>query len=100
MKEVMKEVYEKGFNIYRCLNKMKKVLKLTEDFPPQAVIWTCESFLRKKTPTLDHWAWFVRVFRANSERFFSERHVKMSENSDKRGGFAKSIKNILKGIDL
>lgn len=97
VKELMKEVYDKGFNIYKCLNRLKKQIKLTEDFPPQAIIWTCESYLNTKHPIQNHWAWFIRVFRASSERYFSEQHQKFS-GENKREGFSPAIKEIMKGI--
>ena len=97
-KELMAEVYRDGFNIYKCLNKLKKDLKLVPDFPPEAIIWTCEAYKLQKPNVREHWAWFVRVFSANSAKYFAEQHVKESETYDKRGGFAQSIKDILKGM--
>ncbi len=97
-KKVMAEVYKDGFNIYKCLNKLKKDMKLRVDFPPEAIIWTCESYLRSKPDVRNHWTWFVRVFKANSERYFSEQHVEESKKQPKRAGFSKSIKDIMKGM--
>ncbi len=98
LKELMAEVYKDGFNIYKCLNKVKKKMKSRVDFPPQAIIWTCEEYLRTKSKVQSHYPWFVRVFRANSERFFSGQHVEDSKTRDKRAGFSKSIKQILEGM--
>ena len=96
--KLMKEVYSDGFNIYQCLNRLKKKLKLRVDFPAQAIIWTCEEYLSTKSKVQSHYPWFVRVFKASSERFFSGQHVEDSKNSNKRGGFSKSIKQILGGM--
>jgi len=96
-KKLMAEVYKDGFNIYKCLNKVKKQMKSRVDFPPQAIIWTCESYLRSKPKVLDHWAWFVRVFKASSERFFAEQHVAEGEKH-KKEPVAQSVKDIMKGI--
>ena len=96
--KLMKEVYSDGFNIYQCLNRLKKKLKLRVDFPPQAIIWTCEEYLRTKSKVQSHYPWFVRVFKASSERYFSEQHVKESKTQNKRGGFAPSIKKIMEGM--
>jgi hypothetical protein len=97
-KKLMAEVYADGFNIYRCLNRLKKEIKLVPDFPPDAIIWTCQEYLRTKPAIRNHYPWFIRVFRANSERYFSEQHCKESETRDKRGGFSQSIKDIMKGM--
>lgn len=97
-KRLMAEVYADGFNIYQCLNKLKKELKLCVDFPPEAIIWTCEEYLRTKPNVQTPYPWFIRVFTAHSERYFSEQHVRESETRDKRGGFAQSIKDILGGM--
>ena len=101
VKQLMKEVYADGFNIYMCLNRLKKELRLSVDFPAEAIIWTCEEYLRTKPKVRDPYPWFIRVFRANSERFFSEQHCRESEERHKtrgRGGIAQSIKDILKGL--
>jgi len=97
MKLLMAEVYNKGFNIYQCINRLKKQIKLREDFPPQAIIWTCEEFLFTKKPIRNHYPWFIHVFTVCSERYFSEGHCKDSESRNKRGGFAQSIQQIMKG---
>ena len=100
-KKLMAEVYADGFNIYKCLNKLKKNLKLVPDFPPEAIIWTCQSYLSTKIPIQEHYPWFVRVFTASSQRYFSEQHEKESQERHKdrgSGGMAQSVKDILKGL--
>ena len=97
MKLLMAEVYKDGFNIYKCINRLKKDMKLSVDFPPEAIIKTCQEYLRTKSTIQSHYPWFVRVFRASSERFFSEQHCKDSRTRNKRGGFSQSIKDIMKG---
>ena len=97
VKELMKEVYGKGFNIYQCLNRLKKELKLTEDFPAQAIIWTCESYLHTKTPIAEPYPWFVRVFTESSRRYFFEKNRKVDKNY-KKESVPQSIKDIMKGI--
>jgi len=96
-KELMKAVYADGFNIYQCLNRLKKQLKLRVDFPPDAIIWTCESYFKEKPK--DHWPWFLEVFKRNSQRYFSNQKEQESKTRDKRSTFTpESIKKILKGM--
>jgi hypothetical protein len=101
VKKAMAEVYADGFNIYRCLNRLKKDMKLSVDFPPDAIIWTCEAYKQQKPKVREHYPWFVRVFRANSERYFSEQHCRESEERHKArgtGGIPQTLKDILKGM--
>jgi len=93
----MAEVYKDGFNIYKCLNKVKKQMKSSKDFPPQAIIWTCENYLRTKPTVRNHYPWFVRVFRASSERFFAEQNVKEGQKH-KKEPVAQVVKDIMKGM--
>ena len=97
MKSLMAEVYKDGFNIYRCINRVKKDLKLTVDFPPQAIIWVCESYLHAKTPILNHYPWFVRALKDASGRYFSDENVKNGEKH-KKEPMAQSVKDIMKGM--
>lgn len=97
VKKLMGEVYQDGFNIYKCLNKLKKQLKLTEDFPQDAIIWTCEAYLRDKPKVRDHYPWFVRVFKASSEKFFSTKH-EAEGKKHKKAPIPQSIKDIMRNI--
>lgn len=100
-KELMKAVYKDGFNIYQCLNRVKKNLKRKEDFPVEAIIWTCESYLKDPPKVKNHWTWFVTTFTQCSARYFSEQHCKESEARHRDrggGGIPQSLKDIMKGI--
>jgi hypothetical protein len=97
-KEKMKEVYSKGFNIYQCLARLKKKLKLTEDFPCEAIIQTCDEYLKNPGAVRQKWPWFLRVFEQHSRDYFANRQVEESKQYNKRGGFSQSIKDIMKGL--
>jgi len=98
--KIMAKVYKDGFNIYMCLAKLKKQLKLCVDFPPEAIIWTCEEYLRTKPNVKKPYPWFLRVFSANSAKYFSSQQERESQDRHRtRGGpMAQSIKDILKGM--
>ena len=96
-KKLMKQVYDDGFNIYQCLNRVKKRLQRKSDFPAEAIMWTCEAYLQQKPKVRNHWTWFIRVFTANSERYFAEQQVAEGEKY-KKEPMAQSIKDILKSI--
>ena len=96
-KLLMAEVYKDDFNIYKCLNRVKKEMKSRVDFPPEAIIWTCEAYLKDKPAVHNHYPWFVRVLKQSSGRYFSENHVKESQKY-KKEGMAQSVKDLMKGI--
>jgi len=96
-KLLMAKVYKDGFNIYQCLNKLKKQMKLRVDFPPQAIIWTCEAYLRINKPILYHYPWFVRVLKESSRAYFSEENRKNDERL-KKEPMNKAVEALVKGI--
>lgn len=60
-KELLKQTYDKGLNVYQLLNRLKKESKVGAVLPDQVLAKVCQSFLKEARPIRSKWAWFVRA---------------------------------------
>ena len=94
-----KEVYDKGFNIYMMVSKLRKKMNLTEEFPDSVIIDTCNEFIKckEKGEVEFDYPWFVRVFEHNSGQYFANRH-QAEGKKHKNQRVPQTMKDIMKGM--
>ena len=95
--QILEQVYADGFNIYQCLNRLKKDLGFAKDFsfPSEVVTKVCEQYFKDK-PTKP-WAWFVKVFASESEKYHAQENIRVNEES-KLISFDSRIKTLIKDL--
>ncbi len=76
LKEKLKEVYSKGYNIYQYINAFKKTSKLREDLPEEIYIKTCQDFLTYQDTIKQPYIYFRAVMKKNSANYFANREQK------------------------
>jgi hypothetical protein len=93
------EVYKKGFNIFMMVSKLRKEMKLIEEFPDAVIIDTCNEFLRwkEKGEIKADYVWFIRVFKHKSGEYFANRHQTESKKY-KNARMPQAMKDIMKGM--
>ena len=76
-KEIQMKVYKEGFNIYAFKNKLKKQMRwsLKTEFPDEVIVGVCNQFLKTKPIIRNHWSWFIRVMRLESDKYFASKHI-------------------------
>jgi len=60
-KELLKQVYNKGLNVYKLLNRLKKESKVGAVLPEEVLNKICLEFLKTQEKITNQWAWFVQV---------------------------------------
>ncbi len=88
------KVYLKGFNIYKCLNRLKKERGWAKDFklPESVLIGVCNSYHKTKT-IRSSWPWFMKVLKAECEQWFAQQQIESNDKS-----VAPEIKELIQGI--
>lgn len=93
---IMKEVYEKGLNIYQLENRLKKEMKpISGFFPDQVIEGVCKDFLKSQERISSPWAWFVKTFKMQSADYFAKQNQKEHEKYKKE---PMAIGNIMQAI--
>lgn len=82
-KDMLTEVYSKGFNIYKCLNRLKKERGWAKDFklPESVLIGVCTQYHKDRTRIRIPWAWFMKVLKLECEKWFIEQQIKANDKS-------------------
>ena len=77
MKQLLKEVYTKGFNIHAMLNRYKKAKGYA--LPDDVIIKVCQSYL--KNPAIKNpWSWFTIAVKEASRDHFAGKNQKISND--------------------
>ena len=94
---LLESVYSSGLNIYQCLNRLKKQLGFAKDFhfPPEVVAKVCHQYLKDKKTIRSSWAWFIKVFARESEKYHAEQNIK---ENNKDISIDINIKGLIKGL--
>ncbi len=97
--DLMKQVYDKGFNIYSALNHTKKKLNMREDFPSDVIDKVCQCYLDKppgNVPKMQY-AWFTVSLKEASRDWFAtkeqERHAEYKKQFNPQ-----SLKEIMRSV--
>lgn len=94
---LMKEVYDRGINIYMLINKTKKELKRVDHFPNSVIIEVCKEYISR----LDQgqinktYPYFLRLLKAKSAEWHANNQIKEHEKHKKEPPIAESVKDIL-----
>jgi len=96
VKQAMDEVYRAGFNIYALIGKVKKRLNWPQKrrFPDDVILRICAQYRDSKPVISEHWPWFLRVLKAESEAYYAEQAQKEHARL-KSGSGGCSLKDIL-----
>ena len=97
----MKEVYDRGINIYMMINRTKKELKRVDHFPPEVIIGVCKDYTRQlDTGKVNKtYPYFIRLLKAHSSQWHANQQIQESKKYDKRSKHIPSaISDILKGM--
>jgi len=88
VKQAMDEVYRSGFNIYALVGKVKKRLRWDSKrkFPDKVILRVCAEYKTCKPAIKEHWPWFVKVLKAQSEAYYAEEAQKEHKQLSGRGG--------------
>ena len=96
---VSESVYSSGFNIYQCINRLKKQLGFSKDFkfPAEVIIKVCNQYFKDSLKIKNQWTWFIKVFTRESEKYHAEKNIRMNKEN-KAIAFNKDIKDLIKSI--
>ena len=72
--KLMKAVYDKGFNVYMMLNKLKKDARLPSNVPAEVIVRVCAAWLKTNGKDKSY-PWFVKAFVMSSQDFFAKEQV-------------------------
>lgn len=95
--QTCKNVYDRGFNIYMLINRMKKELKLRVLIPDEVIIAVCDQYMKYEKSIKKQYPWFVKVFAEQSRIYFANRTVAES-NQNKDAPMPQRMKQILKNL--
>ncbi len=101
LRELMRRVYkEKGVNIYAHINRFKKAQverKALYEIPDSVYIDVCKQIILCQTRINNHWAYFVIVLKAESEKYFSSKQVQEGKEHKKEpANIMKIMKEMMK----
>ena len=73
------KVYNRKFNIYQCINRVKKELKWEKSrhFPAEVIIRVCVSYFRSDIRC--DYVWFVKTLKSESAKHFASMNVTQNE---------------------
>ena len=91
----LNKVYTNGFNIYQCLNCLKKDLGFAKDFcfPAEIITKVCEQYLKDRPKK--SWPWFLKVFKSESEKYYADKNI---EENDKSLSIDAKVRDLIKKI--
>ncbi len=94
LNQKLEQIYSKGFNIYKCLNRLKKERGWPKDFklPESVLIGVCNSYHKAKT-IRSSWPWFMKVLKAECEQWFAQQQIEANNKS-----VAPEIRELIRGI--
>ena len=78
------------------VNHFYKRSKLREELPEEVLIEVMNSIIIKGDKIVNAWPYFVRVLSEESRKHFASQQQAL--NTNKRGGFAESISQIMKEV--
>ncbi len=80
---ILSSVYSSGFNIYQCINRLKKQLGLvkTFKFPEKVIIKVCTQYAKDRKSIRNQWSWFIKVFARESEKYHAKENIRINEES-------------------
>ena len=92
----MKEVYEKGFNIYQLENRLRNEMKpISGTFPDEVIQGVCRDFLNREEKIKAPWPWFLKTFKMQSDDYFARKN---QEEHTKFKNEPMAIGNIMQAI--
>lgn len=95
-KEFLKTLSKEGLNIYQLLNKLRKDQSLIP-IPEEVVMRVCKSYIKNKSYIKKVWPWFTKALLEEGNLVRINANIEKN-NSMKREGMAKSLKDIISGI--
>ena len=95
VEEALNKVYKDGFNIYMMLNRVKKDIGRTENFPDEVILSFCEHYWRYKPAA--KYPYFLKAFKMVSGQWHADNQIKRNKEY-KTQGIPQSIKDIMKGM--
>lgn len=99
LRELVKDCYDKGFNVYACINKVKKDKKWRIEVPDEVVERVCRQYLAEKDSVKSAWPWFLKVFAMESQAYFATQQIREHERikaEEKKSAY--SLKEILQKV--
>lgn len=90
LKEKLGQVYKNGLNIYALITKFWKQARLTEPLPEPVLLAVCEQYFKQKQFIRNEWPWFIKVLKAESEKFFANRNIQEHQEFQRLGMIALS----------
>jgi hypothetical protein len=96
---LLKKINDDGFPIYMMLNKLKKELKRTENFPDEVIILFSESYWKyKPVDKKGHYPYFIKTFQMVSAQWHANNQIRESAKYKNQPAMAQSVKDVLKGM--
>ena len=94
-KDLLKTVFNKGVNIYQCLEKFKKQY---HKYPPEdCIVKVCSLYLRQPDKIKEEWPWFITSMAQAMKDWYSTQNIK-EDAKLKKAPVIQSIKEIMAGI--
>ena len=96
---VSESVYSSGFNIYQCINRLKKQLGFakTYKFPEQIIIKVCTQYIKDRKSIRNQWSWVIKVFVAESEKHYAEENIRINKES-KGLSICQRVRDLIKDL--
>ena len=96
---ILSSVYSSGFNIYQCINRLKKQLGFAKpyNFPEQVIIKVCTQYIKDRKKVKNQWTWFLKVFAAESEKYHAKENIRINEES-KALSMCQKVRELIGGI--
>ncbi len=102
MKELQKQIYNKGFNIYLLINKFRKLQKQRKalyEVPDEVYLETCKEILKRleNYGVKDKWAYFMHVLTMKSHEYFANKHQTEAKDQQFSRQMPEHLRNLLNG---
>jgi len=96
---ILASVYSSGFNIYQCINRLKKQLGFAKDFkfPEEVIIKVCMQYAKDRKQVRNQWSWFIKVFAQESEKYYAEENIRVNDAS-KGLSMCQKVRDLVNGI--
>lgn len=95
LKTALDKVFKDGFNIYECLNKLKKESKVGAQVPNEVLLGVCDSYWKNKTKIKKTWPWFAKTIVAEWHAWNAEQNIREGQEYKQDRTMPQSIKEIL-----